>query len=142
MLKTHRLMASGGVIFRKVNDEFGVALCFKRREKVWCLPKGLIEKDESAEETALREVKEETGLNGEIVAKIGEIHYSFFRGQQYFKTVHFYLLKYVSGFLSDHSIEVEDVRWFKLSEALRVLAYAKEKRILKKAEKMLKTASL
>ncbi|MEM1551985.1 MAG: NUDIX hydrolase [Candidatus Bathyarchaeia archaeon] len=138
MPKAHRLWASGGVIFRKVNDEFEVALCLKKREKVWCLPKGLIEKGESAEETALREVKEETGLDGEIIDKIGEAHYKFFRKQQYFKIVHFYLLKHVGGLPSNHGVEVDDVRWFKLSEALRVLAYAEEREILEKADKILK----
>jgi 8-oxo-dGTP pyrophosphatase MutT (NUDIX family) len=131
-------VASGGVIFRRINDEFEVALCLKRREKFWCLPKGLIEKGESAEETALREVKEETGLNGEIIAKIGEVHYSFFRGRKYFKTVHFYLMKHVGEFPTNHGAEVDEVRWFKVSEALKVLAYAEEKKILKKAEKLLK----
>jgi 8-oxo-dGTP pyrophosphatase MutT (NUDIX family) len=135
--KTNQLVASGGVVFRRVNGELEVALCLKRREKVWCLPKGLIKEGETAEEAALREVKEETGLDGEIIGRVSEIHYSFFRGQRYCKTVHFYLLKYVGGFSSNHGIEVDEVRWFKFSEALRILAYEEERKILKKAEKML-----
>jgi 8-oxo-dGTP pyrophosphatase MutT (NUDIX family) len=141
VLKARRLIAAGGVAFRTANDGFEVALCLKKREKVWCLPKGLIEEGETVEEAALREVKEETGLDGEIIGRVGEIHY-FLKGQRYFKTVHFYLIKYVGGSLRNHGDEVDEVQWFKLSEALRVLAYKKETKILKKAEKILENMGI
>jgi len=138
-LKTRQPVAAGGVIFRIVEGHAEVALCFKRREKIWCLPKGLIEQGETDEESALREVKEETGLKGEIVKKIGLIKYGFFgKGQHYFKTVHFYLLQYSEGSTDDHDFEVDKVEWFPISEALQILAYAKEKIILGKAESMIK----
>jgi len=138
-LKSQRVVSSGGVIFRTVNDQFQVALI--SRGRVWCLPKGLIEQGETAEETALREVKEETGLEGEIVNKIGEINYNFFKRKRYFKTVHFYLLKNVGGSVTNHDFEADRVRWFPISEALQVLTYVNEIRILKKAEKFLKKES-
>ena len=135
-MKTRRVVSSGGVIFRVVNSQFEVALIFGG--KVWCLPKGLIEQGETAEKAALREVKEETGLEGEIVGKIGEINYDFFREKRYFKTVYFFLLKYVGGSVSDHDFEADKVKWFPISGALQVLTYVNERRILDKAERMLK----
>lgn len=133
--ETERIVSSGGVISRMVNSEFEVALI--SRASVWCLPKGLIEKGETAEKAALREVKEETGLEGEIVEKIGETNYNFFRGKRYFKTVHFFLLKYVRGSLSNHDFEADRVKWFPISEALQILTYVNERRILKEAEEIL-----
>jgi 8-oxo-dGTP pyrophosphatase MutT (NUDIX family) len=137
--KTQRVVSSGGVIFRVVNGQFEVALISRRR--VWCLPKGLIEKGETAEMTALREVGEETGLEGEIVEKIGEINYNFFRGKRILKTVHFFLLKHVGGSVRDHDSEADRVKWFRTSEAFRVLTYVNERNVLRKAEEILKQDS-
>lgn len=137
--EAQRVVSSGGVIFRVVNGQFEVALISRRR--VWCLPKGLIEKGETTEKTALREVREETGLEGEIVEKIGEINYNFFRGKRILKIVHFFLLKYVGGSVRDHDSEADRVKWFRISEALRVLTYVNERKILRKTEEMLKQQS-
>jgi len=143
-LKTQRLIASGGVIFRtSIKNQFEVALCFKSREKIWCLPKGLIEQGETAEKAAMREIKEETGLEGEIIKKIGQIEYHFFeKGKHYFKIVHFYLLKYSGGSLYVHDSEVEKVEWSPISKALQILAYANERKILRKAKNMLEKSLL
>jgi 8-oxo-dGTP pyrophosphatase MutT (NUDIX family) len=135
---SERVVSAGGVIFRRGDGGFEVALV--SRESVWCLPKGLIEEGETAEETASREVREETGLNGEIVGKIGEISYSFSRGRRCHKTVHFFLLRYVGGSVEAHDSEVDRVRWFPVSEAFRVLTYVNERRILAEAVEMLKRA--
>jgi len=138
-LESERVVSSGGVIFRVVDGRFEVALI--SRGRIWGLPKGLIEEGETVEETALREVKEETGLDGETVGKIGVINYDFFRGKRYFKTVHFFLLKYICGSVRHHDLEADKVKWFSISEALEILTYINEKRILKKAEEMLKRKS-
>jgi len=137
--ETRRVVSAGGVIFRVVNDEFEVALISRRR--VWCLPKGLIEKGETVEEAALREVREETGLEGEIVEKIGEINYNFFRGKRYSKTVHFFLLKCVGGSVRNHDFEADKVEWFPASRVLRILTYVNERKIFEKAEEILKRES-
>lgn len=138
-LDEKRVVSSGGVIFRKVNGGFEVALVSRRN--IWCLPKGLIEANETAEETALREVREETGLKGEILGKIGEVSYTFFRNRRYFKTVHFYLLKFVGGSTDDHDSEMDKVKWFPISDAVRVLTYVNERKIMRKALKMLENLS-
>jgi 8-oxo-dGTP pyrophosphatase MutT (NUDIX family) len=132
------VVSAGGVIYKSVGDSFEVALV--SRGRVWCLPKGIIEKGETAEETALREVKEETGLAGELIGKIGEISYNFFSGRRFFKTVHFYLFRYVGGSVEAHDSEVDSVKWFPISEALQALTYINEKKIVTKALEMLKKA--
>ncbi|TET58904.1 NUDIX hydrolase [Candidatus Bathyarchaeota archaeon] len=134
-LRSQRIVSSGGVIFRTTNGEFEVALI--SRGKLWCLPKGLIEACETAEETALREIREETGLTGEILKKIGKIHYDFIKEKHFFKTVHFYLLKFIEGSIDDHDYEVDTVKWFPISDGLQILTYPNEKRILEKANKIL-----
>jgi 8-oxo-dGTP pyrophosphatase MutT (NUDIX family) len=131
-----RLVSAGGVIARKTDDTFEVALIFNNG--LWLLPKGLVEEDETFEETAVREVKEETGLAGEIIEKVGEINYAFSRDRFFFKTVHFYLLRYVGGSVGTHDSEADDVRWFAISEAAQLLAYPNEQRIVVEAERRLR----
>jgi 8-oxo-dGTP diphosphatase len=124
------------VVFRRVKGEFEVALILHKGD--WCLPKGLVKENETFEQAALREVREETGLDAELVDKIGEISYSFVREKRYFKTVHFYLLRHVEGSPNKHDSEVYRVKWFSTSDALQILTYVKERKILEKATAMLR----
>ncbi|UCG36634.1 MAG: NUDIX hydrolase [Candidatus Bathyarchaeota archaeon] len=135
-METEDVSASGGVIFRVNNEKLEVALISKGNR--WFLPKGLIEPDETVEDAALREVREETGLAGEVVKKIGKIRYDFIREKHYFKTVHFYLLRHVGGSVRDHDSEVDKSKWFPVSRALALLTYPLEKSILKRARDLLK----
>jgi 8-oxo-dGTP pyrophosphatase MutT (NUDIX family) len=109
-----------------------------RNPKVWALPKGLIDRGESAEATALREVAEETGAEGTSLGKLGDVRYVYtFRGQRIFKVVSFFLVRYRRGRLGDlpptTAHEVEEVRWLPLDEAPRLLAYRGEKEMAERA---------
>jgi 8-oxo-dGTP pyrophosphatase MutT (NUDIX family) len=140
-LKTKRAVSSGGVVFRKVDGEIQVAVAAREGGKIWCLPKGIVEKDETAEETALREVEEETGLKGEIIDKIDQIDYWFYwkpEDTRYHKFVHFFLIEHRSGDVSNHDFELDEVRWMPIDQALKVLSYKDERQVMGKAKQMIK----
>ena len=133
-------ISSGGVIFRKSDNSIEVALIAVRGRKAWCLPKGLIDKNEAPPATALREVREEAGLHGEIIEKIGHISYWYFINEdrvKVHKMVHFFLLKYIKGDTEDHDHEVDEARWFQIDEAIETLSYRSEKQIVQKAKGMI-----
>jgi 8-oxo-dGTP diphosphatase len=137
-LKTQ--VSSGGVIFRKHGDIFEVAMVAVKGGNVWCLPKGLIDKGEDPEKTALREVREETGLKGKVIEKIGEITYWYYikdENSKCKKTVHFFLMGYESGDVSNHDWEVDNASWFPIDEALRKATYKGEREIIQKAKDVL-----
>ena len=107
---------------------------------VWCLPKGLIDKGEIPEKTALREVEEEAGLKGRIIEKLGEITYWYYLKEENAKcrkTVHFFLMEYEGGDISNHDWEVEDAKWFPIDEAIEKAGYKSEHEMIKKAEEIL-----
>ncbi len=109
-----------------------------KREGVWALPKGLIADGEGAEETALREVVEETGLHGRSLGKLGDVRYVYtWDGERIFKVVSFFLVRYSRGragaLLPELAHEVEEVRWLLLEEAPRLLAYGGEREMAKRA---------
>jgi 8-oxo-dGTP pyrophosphatase MutT (NUDIX family) len=110
---------------------------------VWALPKGLIDPGENPAETALREVREETGVSGRLVEKLGDVRYVYTRrgGERVFKVVSFFLLRAGRGRIGDIEdamrIEVAEARWLPLEEAPRLLSYGGEREMAAKAwEKM------
>jgi 8-oxo-dGTP pyrophosphatase MutT (NUDIX family) len=108
-------------------------------EGVWALPKGNLDPGEKPEETAVREVFEETGVHGRLVEKLGDVKYTYTRrgGERIFKIVSFYLLRAGRGRIGDIEermrIEVAEARWLPLDEAPRLLAYGGEREMVQKA---------
>jgi len=144
-LTAERKISSGGVIFRPATHGVEVALISTKGGKVWGLPKGLVEEGENIARTAHREVREETGLDGKILGKIGHIEYFFTFTEagvhtRVFKIVYFFLMEFTGGDVLDHDSEVEECRWFPIGTAIRLMKYEDEKEIIKKAKKMLKHA--
>ena len=134
--------SSGGVIFRNSRKGIEAALIAVKNKTVWCLPKGAIDKNEDFQTAAVREVREETGLLGEIIDEIGKISYWYFSKDEnvkFNKTVYFYLMEYKSGSTDAHDHEVDEARWFLIDEAINKLTYKGEKEILQKARQMIET---
>jgi 8-oxo-dGTP pyrophosphatase MutT (NUDIX family) len=112
----------------------------RRGRTLWSLPKGHIELGETAEQTAIREVAEETGIQGDVLASLGSIDYWFVtEGRRVHKTVHHYLLRFLGGELSDHDLEVSEVAWVPLAELPSRLAYADERRLAQVAGELIQT---
>src|SRR4051812_1084726 len=106
----------------------------RRGRLLWSLPKGHIEEGETPEDTAVREVAEETGIIGEVVAPLGIIDFWFVAdGRRVHKTVHHFLLRAIGGALSDADIEVTEVAWVPLDELSGRLAYADERALVERA---------
>ena len=102
-----------------------------RERLLWSLPKGHIEEGETPEQAAIREVKEETGIDSEISRELGVIDFWFMAGgKRIHKTVHHYLFKEVGGALAPQVTEVDEVRWFPLDEIVQLLAYPDEKKLI------------
>jgi 8-oxo-dGTP pyrophosphatase MutT (NUDIX family) len=135
-----REFSAGGVLVRRIRGREMVAAIRPggKREGVWALPKGRIDPGERPEETALREVREETGIEGRLEEKLGDIRYVYtWDGERIFKVVSFYLVRAVRGRIGEIAdemrIEVEEARWLPLEEAPRLLAYGGEREMVRKA---------
>ena len=132
--KTRNEHSSGGVVIAMRDGAAHVALIATRNRTRWGLPKGAVGPDETSEAAALREVREETGLEARIVRPLDTIEYTF-RGSDALihKRVDFYLMEYVAGDLQPQLSEVDDVQWFELSSSLESASFDSERRLLEMA---------
>lgn len=145
---THAFSA-GGVVFRVAATEAGtagettrprveIALVGHVRENIWTLPKGTPAPDETREQTALREVREESGIEARIVGEVGAIEYTFARrGMRFVKTVFHYLMLATGGSVDQHDHEYDEARWYVFADALKALTYENESDIVRRAEPMI-----
>jgi 8-oxo-dGTP pyrophosphatase MutT (NUDIX family) len=142
-----REFSAGGLVCRRVRGEWTVCLAGRRihpgSDLVWILPKGHVEEGERMEETALREVREETGLEAEIIDRLGDVTYWYVRREpegrpsRVFKRVRFFLMLFRGGRFGDRDQEMDDVRWFSQERAQTMLAYANERTLMYRARDLL-----
>ncbi|HLF83989.1 MAG TPA: NUDIX hydrolase [Blastocatellia bacterium] len=135
-------VSAGAVAFRKRDGRIEVALISVGADNRWQLPKGLVDKGESSEDAALREVREEAGINAEMIDRIDRVEYWYFSKEQghpvrYHKFVYFYLLRYKSGDVRDHDHEVNEARWVNIDDAIKMLAFDNEKKVMEKAKELI-----
>ena len=155
-----REISAGGVVVHRLNGVWNMAAIEPEKEAsqarprrkrsqtlLLALPKGLVDPGEKPEETAIREVREETGITATPITKLTDIKYVYVRSwgdkQRVFKIVSFYLLRYESGRIDDISpkmrIEVKRAAWIPLEEAARKLAYRGEREVVKRAQEYVKS---
>ena len=135
-------ISAGGVAFRNRKKQIEVALISVGDNNRWQLPKGIVDKGESTEDAAVREVREEAGIDTEIVERIDKVEYWYLWNEdgqrvRYHKFVYFYLLRYKAGDVRDHDDEVNEARWVEIDEAIRLLAFNSEKKIVEKAKTLI-----
>ncbi|MCY1021641.1 NUDIX hydrolase [Pyxidicoccus sp. MSG2] len=141
-----REASAGGVVIRESAGTWEVAVIRPHGRPLWALPKGHVDPGESPEQTATREVHEETGLTVTLIAPLGEIRYVYqFRGQRIFKRVHFFLFRYQAGALGPlpgPRVEVDEVRWVPVTQLVPLLGYKGEKAVASRAVRWLRSQGL
>jgi 8-oxo-dGTP diphosphatase len=144
-LPTQDQVSAGGVAFRMSHSVPEVAIVLVMPQKRWQLPKGIVDQGESPEMTAVREVREEAGIETDLLAPIDIIEYWYVGGTgerrvRYHKFVHFFLLACRGGDVSQHDLEVSEARWVSIDEAIRMLAFESERAVVVKAREMILTS--
>ena len=136
--------SAGGLVVDRTGAHLRAALIARhdrRGRLVWSLPKGHLEEGETPEDAAIREVEEETGIRGRVLAPLGVIDFWFIaENRRIHKTVHHYLMEASGGELSDEDAEVVEVAWFPLTDVRERLAYADERRLLDRLPDLLADA--
>lgn len=143
-MPTLEQVSAGGVAFRGVDGEYRVTIIATNPGGRWQLPKGLIDEGETPEQAAVREVREEAGIETELLEPLETIDYWFVSDwdevrRRIHKQVHFYLLRYTGGDVADHDDEVLESRWVSVDEAIEVLAFDGEKKMVEKVKQILES---
>ena len=131
-------VSAGGVAFRHNGEILQTVIVSVKPSLRWQLPKGIVDPGETPETTAVREVREEGGVESELIRLIDTVEYWYQRVQygkriRFHKFVHFYLLQYISGDVSDHDHEIAEARWVGFDEAIEMLAFKSERQVVEKA---------
>jgi 8-oxo-dGTP pyrophosphatase MutT (NUDIX family) len=135
-VRTARALSAGGVVLAEPRPDAPVALVAHRSVRgtlQWTLPKGAQEEGESVTQTALREVREETGLEAELIGPLDTIDYWFVwapENTRYHKFVHYFLMRAVGGDFAEHDHEMEEAAWFEPAQARRRMSFANERKLL------------
>jgi 8-oxo-dGTP diphosphatase len=142
-LPIRQQVSAGGVAFRRADGGVQVALITPRGTQRWQLPKGLVDAGEAPAATARREVREEAGVDGEVISPIDTIEYWYVGADRdgtrvrFHKAVHFFLIEFRGGDVRDHDHEVAEARWVGIAEAVDMLAFKNERAVVEKAREML-----
>ena len=136
-LRTATATSAGGIVVRYEDGRPHLVIGSRRRERdgrTWTLPKGTPERGETAEQTAVREVAEETGLEVRITRPLDQIEYWFVQsGTRIHKTVHYFLMEPTGGDLDRHDHEFDQVRWIPFDEAAAILTFETERALVQRA---------
>lgn len=141
-ISTKVQISAGGVAFHKLGNKTKIAIISVGDEHRWQLPKGTVESGESTESAAIREVREETGIETEIIRLIDKIEYWYYskdhdKQVRFHKFVYFFLLRYKSGNIKNHDTEVNEARWIEIDKAIEMLAFENEKNIVRHAKEII-----
>jgi len=134
-----RQVSAGGVVYRRAAGGAEVVIVRVGPKGRWQLPKGIVDEGEKPEETAVREVREEAGVDARIAEPLDTIEYWYVgnerdgRRVRFHKFVHLFLLEYASGNVADHDHEVDEARWVPLAEAAGMLAFDSERKAMNQA---------
>jgi len=133
--------SAGGVVIKRQDNKTYILVAQHSQHHGWVFPKGLIGdhfKNESKEETAIREVKEETGILGKIIKPLTPVEFWFeLDGEKIKKTTYYFLMEYILGDTKEHDFEMENVEWIRLNEVEKRLTYQSDKKVFKEAEKLI-----
>lgn len=135
-------VSAGGVAFRRGGPGIEVAIVSVKPSLRWQLPKGIVDPGETPDVTAVREVREEAGIETDLLELIEVVEYwyrsvKYGKPIRYHKFVHFHLLQYRTGNVSDHDHEIEEARWVSFEEAIEMLAFKSERGVVEKAREMI-----
>ena len=139
---TQDTVSAGGVAFRRGKSRVNIAIVSVLPSLRWQLPKGIVDPGETPEVTAVREVREEAGIQTELLELIDTVEYWYQRVQyhkhiRYHKFVHFYLLQYRAGSVKDHDHEIAEAKWVSFEKAIEMLEFRTERNVVTKARSLL-----